>query len=289
MALSGLSATLARPGGCRCDGEADYPYDVFLSHRGAVAAVAQEIADVLKAEGLTVRLQAYDFALGGQSVLDIHAALKTCRHLLIAYSHDYDGQRLDPAGVRQLPRCGGRQQRGPRIGVLRCDDARPDGLLRGITFGTLFGVDDPAVRRQTILKVSLGHAVAAPRPPRVFGGGMPLENRLFTGREDQLTALHATLSGGAVAALTQVGVHGLGCVGKASLARAYIARHDADYPGGIWWVTAADRLIAGRLPLHPLASQRGLGLATSPPEFAPPRYLPKRRVASATPGSARSH
>jgi hypothetical protein len=71
---------------------------------------------------------------------------------------------------------------------------------------------------------------------------MPPENRLFTGRESELDAVHAALSSGSGrAALTQAAVHGLGGVGKTSLARAYVARFEAEY-GGVWWITATDRL-----------------------------------------------
>jgi hypothetical protein len=80
---------------------------------------------------------------------------------------------------------------------------------------------------------------------------MPTENRLFTGREAELDALHAALSSGAGrAALTQAAVHGLGGVGKTSLARAYVARSWDEY-SGVWWITATDKLAiqAGLLDL----------------------------------------
>ena len=128
--------------------------------------------------------------------------------------------------------------------MLRCDAADPRGLLSGVVYGDLHGVTDPAERRRIVLAVARGEA---PRraPPRIFGGSMPLENRLFTGRDDLLAAMHAALSaeesgGVRTAALTQAAVHGLGGVGKTSLARAYVARHGGDY-AGVWWITAADR------------------------------------------------
>jgi hypothetical protein len=87
---------------------------------------------------------------------------------------------------------------------------------------------------------------------------MPLENRLFTGRDDLLAAMHAALSAeddtGALraAALTQAAVHGLGGVGKTPLGHAYVACHAGDYPG-VWWITAADRpgTLAGLAALAP--------------------------------------
>ena len=70
----------------------------------------------------------------------------------------------------------------------------PAGLLRSATYGDLADVTDPAERRRIILAVANGQAPAARPTPRVFGGSMPLRNRLFTGREDLLTAMHAALS-----------------------------------------------------------------------------------------------
>ena len=39
-------------------------YDFFLSRRGAVAAIAQEVTNVLTEKGYKVRVQDYDFKLG---------------------------------------------------------------------------------------------------------------------------------------------------------------------------------------------------------------------------------
>ena len=39
-------------------------YDFFLSRRGSVAAIAQEVADVLKQSGYEVVVQDYDFQIG---------------------------------------------------------------------------------------------------------------------------------------------------------------------------------------------------------------------------------
>jgi tetratricopeptide (TPR) repeat protein len=219
------------------------PYDFFLSRRGSIAAVAREVADILEAEHYRVVVQDYDFASSGQFVLDINRALTEARHLLILYSHDYHSSfwtqqefanflAAAPASVPQR-----------RIGVLRCDDSIPQGLLAGITFGDLSGVTDPAERRRIILAVARGEAPAARMRPRVVGGTMPARNLLFTGRAALLAALHTALTEGSEpTALTQAAVHGLGGVGKTSLAREYVARHDADYRGGVWWITAADRL-----------------------------------------------
>jgi hypothetical protein len=126
--------------------------------------------------------------------------------------------------------------------VLRCDSATPGGLLHGSAFGDIAGVDDPLRRRDIILAVAEGRAPAARPVPRLFGGAMPLENRMFTGRGALLAELHAALSVvDGTAALTQAAVHGLGGVGNTTLAREYVVRHGSDYDG-VWWIIASDRL-----------------------------------------------
>ncbi|HTW69418.1 MAG TPA: tetratricopeptide repeat protein [Acetobacteraceae bacterium] len=257
-----------------------FAFDFFISRRGSVAAVAREVADVLEAEGYKVLVQDYDFAAGGQFVLDIDKALKQARDLLILYSADYHASFWTRQEFANFFAAVGAGNGARRVGVLRCDAENPDGLLRGATFGDLHSVSDPAERRRIILAVARGEAPSARPTPRIFGGGMPLENRLFTGREAELAALHAALSSTGRAALTQApggsaeqgaalgsgqapagglgqapassrgqapagspgqaALHGLGGVGKTTLARAYVARFAGEY-SGVWWITATDR------------------------------------------------
>ncbi|HME22259.1 MAG TPA: FxSxx-COOH system tetratricopeptide repeat protein [Acetobacteraceae bacterium] len=218
-----------------------FEFDFFISRRGSVAAVAQEVADILAAEGFQVRVQDYDFAASGQFVRDIDHALKQARHLLILYSHDYHSSFWTQQEFHNFLAAVAASNGERRIGVLRCDDAIPTGLLYSATFGNLVGVANTDERRRIVLQVARGEAPAVRPSPRIFGGSMPLENLLFTGRNELLAAMHAALAAeDGAAALTQAAVHGLGGVGKTSLARAYVARHGGDY-AGVWWVTAADR------------------------------------------------
>ena len=190
-----------------------YPFDFFLSRRGSVAAVAQEVADVLEAEGYRVLVQDYDFAAGGQFVRDIDDALKQARDLLILYSRDYHGSFWTRQEFHNFLAAVAAANGTRRIGLLRCDDDNPSGLLHSATYGDLHTVTDPAERRRIILAVARGEAPAARPTLRIFGGAMPPENRLFTGRESELDAVHAALSSGSGrAALTQAAVHGLGGV-----------------------------------------------------------------------------
>jgi tetratricopeptide (TPR) repeat protein len=86
---------------------------------------------------------------------------------------------------------------------------------------------------------------------------LPARNLVFTGREDLLDRLHATLHPGELAAVVQAqALHGLGGVGKSQLAVEYAHRHLGEY-GLIWWVTAEQPLaVPGQL----VALARRLGI-----------------------------
>nr|WP_294506336.1 DnaB-like helicase N-terminal domain-containing protein [uncultured Rhodopila sp.] len=220
----------------------DFSFDYFISRRGTAAGLAKEAADVLEAAGYKVRVQDYDFAASGQFVGDIDDALKQCRHLLILHTADYHDSFWTRSEFHNFLAAVAVSDGRRRIGVLRCDSGVPGGLLHSATFGDLFSEDDRAKRRDIILAVAEGRAPASRPVPRLFGGAMPLENRLFTGRGALLADLHAALSVvDGTAALTQAAVHGLGGVGKTSLAREYVARHGDGFDS-VWWIIAADRL-----------------------------------------------
>src|SRR5262245_45130824 len=63
-------------------------YDFFLSRRGSVAAIAQEVTDVLTEKGYKLRHQDYDFQLGTSFVEEMHEAVKNSRDLLILFTRD---------------------------------------------------------------------------------------------------------------------------------------------------------------------------------------------------------
>jgi hypothetical protein len=65
-------------------------YDFFLSRRGSVATVAQEVTNALTEKGYKVRLQDYDFQLGTNFVEEMHEAVKNSRDLIILLTRDYE-------------------------------------------------------------------------------------------------------------------------------------------------------------------------------------------------------
>ena len=55
------------------------------------------------------------------------------------------------------------------------------------------------------------------------------------GRDREMVDLHTLLQGNNRVAIAAVGMSG---VGKTTLARHYVKEYAADYPGGVWWLSA---------------------------------------------------
>ena len=224
-----------------------YEYNFFISRRGTVATVAQEVADVLKEDGQKVLVQEYDAVYGGNFPLFIHDALVKARHLIVLYSSDYDTTHWTRQEFAHFLAAPDAKDAERRICVLRCDGTDPRGLLAGVVYGDLHGVADANQRRRIILDVAHGRAPAIRAQPRIFGGPtMPPENPQFTGREAQRADLHRLLGTEASVAVTQAAVQGLGGIGKTALARHYVAQYGHEYDG-VWWLAAEteDKIVAG--------------------------------------------
>jgi AAA ATPase-like protein len=86
----------------------------------------------------------------------------------------------------------------------------------------------------------LKQLVQGPRWPELFEH-VPPRDLNFTGREEALTSLHRLLmQAQRPAAITQAAVHGLGGMGKTTLAAEYAHRHAGEY-AGVWWAPAETR------------------------------------------------
>lgn len=138
-----------------------------------------------------------------------------------------------------------------------------------------------AGRDQTITNIELPPEALRPAgevaaPPRLVN--LPSRTQVFVGRMDELARLDAALigAGGVVVAA----VHGLGGIGKSTLAARYASTHAARY-NPVWWITA-DSAPAVQTGLAGLAVGLQPGLAESLPLGA----LAQRAIAwlSAHPG-----
>ena len=65
-------------------------YDFFLSRRGSVGQIAQEVADVLSERGYKVIVQDYDFRVSDSVIERMHEGVKNARDLIILFTRDYE-------------------------------------------------------------------------------------------------------------------------------------------------------------------------------------------------------
>ena len=78
--------------------------------------------------------------------------------------------------------------------------------------------------------------------PEIFEN-VPTRDLNFIGREDALASLHRLLMRSEwPTAITQAAIHGLGGIGKTTLAAEYAHRHAHEY-AGVWWAPAENRTV----------------------------------------------
>jgi tetratricopeptide (TPR) repeat protein len=239
----------------------DGTYDFFVSRRGSAAAVAQEVADALSSAGYSSFSQDYDVGHGANFIAEIHKALKGCQHFIALLTHDYDEAPYTQAEWTNFYKAAVESNGVRRFIVIRVEACDPPGLLAGIVFADLVGVHDPRERRKRILAAAGGRSIAEPAGTRLFEN-VPPRDLNFTGRDERLADLHTLLMGvEKPTAITQAAIHGLGGIGKTTLAIEYVHRYAGAY-NGVWWANAEQRTVliaslaalAGRLD-HRLADE----------------------------------
>lgn len=238
------------------------PVDFFISYTGADVAWARWIDWQLRSRGHSTLMQAYDFGVGSNFVLEMQRALERCARLVAVWSAAYFKSEF----------C------GPEIAAIFAQD--PTGNARRLLPIRIEAIDPPALWRPVVYADFVGHtpeqccealknAIRPPDRPQTeppfpvqprtatqtlakaagpaarFPGALPMiwnipysRNIHFTGRDRLLARLHESLSSGQSAALTQA-VKGLGGLGKTQLALEYAYRYSADYDA-IWWLRAED-------------------------------------------------
>jgi WD40 repeat protein len=67
----------------------------------------------------------------------------------------------------------------------------------------------------------------------------------FVGRDEDLARLHASLSGSGPVGIRPAGLTGMGGIGKTQLAVEYAYRYRFAYPGGTFWINAAEPPVEG--------------------------------------------
>jgi len=216
--------------------------DFFVSRRGATAAIAQEVADVLIAGGHTVLVQDYDILAGANFVAVMHDALKRCRHFIALLTRDYDVSPFTTAEWTNFYAAAAQSGGERRLILFRVEDFSPQGLLAAHVFTDLVGVADAAERKRIILGAAEGRVSPAAARPKIFEH-VPPRDLNFTGRDAALARLHQLLmEAEPSAAMVQVALHNLGGTGKTALAAEYAHRRAGSY-GGVWWARAEGRAL----------------------------------------------
>src|SRR5215831_8140137 len=213
-------------------------YDFFLSRRGSVAAIAQEVTDVLTEKDYKVFVQDYDIPISANFIEEMHEAVKYSPDLVVLFTRDYEQSPYTRMEFASFEANAAQSTETRRMVILRCEDAPLLGLFSPHVYQDLVGIGDPEERRSRILAAVEGRSQALEPPPRPFIG-VPPRIASFTGRVDELDRLDAILMQDKPAAVTQASVgravvQGMGGVGKTALAVEYAHRFRGLYAGVCW-------------------------------------------------------
>lgn len=227
-------------------GAAESLIDFFISRAVADAAVADAIGRILDNEGHSVIVQQCDLA-DRDFMQRMHASLESGARVIALFSPEYLASTPCMAECLDAIADDPLNKRG-RLIVMRVAQCAPTGLLTALGYWDLVPVrDDPKILRDVVLAaVEPGRhkgdtSPGAPywREPQAVVHSEIKATPSFTGREDELEAIHSALWSGGAAVVTQpAAVHGLGGVGKSALAREYAYRIRDRY-AGVWWLNAA--------------------------------------------------
>ncbi|HKS40887.1 MAG TPA: toll/interleukin-1 receptor domain-containing protein, partial [Blastocatellia bacterium] len=231
--------------------------DFFISYNKADRAWAEWISWQLEESGYTVILQAWDFRPGSNFVLEMHRGSAEAERSIAVLSSDYIASSFTApewaAAFAQDPT--GKEGKLLPVRVRECE---LEGSLSQIAYIDLFNLDKVRAKQVLLNGVKRGRKKPDKEPnfpgssrtianePR-FPDAMPdiwniphIRNRNFTGREEELKELRASLNAGETAALVQPrAISGLGGVGKTQLAVEYAYRHGTDYDF-VWWIRSED-------------------------------------------------
>jgi tetratricopeptide (TPR) repeat protein len=249
--------------------------DFFISYTQVNRPWAEWIAVQLEAAGYTIVLQAWDFRPGSDFLHEMQQATTTAGRTIAVLSPAYFGSKFSEAEWRAAFAKDPTGEQGLLVPV-RVQPCEPPGLLASRVYVDLVDTDEATAKR--LLLTGVGESgvrpTTAPFPGATRGAkrfpgqgpavnNLPARNRNFSGRDELLERLHASLQAEAAAAVVPTGaVHGLGGVGKTQLALEFAHRYASDY-NVAWWIpaelptsaTAALATLARRLGVERVADQ----------------------------------
>jgi tetratricopeptide (TPR) repeat protein len=222
---------------------------IFISRTGADAPAAQWIASTLTQQGYDCVIQDRDFQIGASFPGAMREAFESCDTVLAVMSPNYWKSRfcLDEWDVGYALDRGGQ---GRLIPVM-VSPSQPPKLAAKLAYLDLARMPDGTDKAAALVRAVDGVIKhQASLPDAMEPATIPLANDVFhtahfTGREEELSALHTALWGetGAAALTPPATLTGLGGMGKSAIAREYARRHLHRYAGA-WLVKAetdADR------------------------------------------------
>jgi tetratricopeptide (TPR) repeat protein len=213
---------------------------IFISRAGADSAMAAEVGRILEGVGYGVILQQWDFA-NQNFMAKMHEAIAGGARVLALLSPEYLASDHCAAEWQNSIAGDPLNTRG-RLIVLRVMECEPPGLLAGIAYWDMVPVlGNPALVAEIVCNAvePEGRDAAASgtywRGPRAILDTETIRPTPgFTGREDVLAASAAAFEGGAEV----VALHGLGGVGKSTLASEYAWRARERY--SVAWRLSAE-------------------------------------------------
>ncbi len=257
--------------------------DFFISYTAVDEPWAKWIAVTLEGAGYTTLVQAYDSQPGSAFLhLMQQATSSDTARTIAVLSEGYFGSKFGEAEWRVAFAKDPTGEQGLLIPV-RVQPCEPPGLLADRVYIDLVGVDEVTARQRLLVGVNIAGArpttawfPGGPQSPAAasawFPGSGPEVSNLsrrnprLTGRDADLERLHADLLASTAARGVPIqAVHGLGGVGKTTLALEYAHRFASDYDL-IWWVNAEQPTTA-TAELALLATRLGVAQAGDQPEM----------------------
>lgn len=230
--------------------------DFFISYTGTDQHWAEWIAWQLEDAGYTTILQAWDFHPGSNFVQDMQKALVNSQRMITVLSPRYLASAYAQAEWSAVFAKDPTGENGLLIPI-RIEKCELQGLHKAIIYIDLVRKDhdeaksfllkqiEQVINRERKKKYEEPPYPGNYRPEPRFPGALPKvwnlprPNPNFTGREQILRNLRASLIEAKSTALTQQALHGLGGIGKSQLAIEYAYRYNTSYDY-VWWIRAEE-------------------------------------------------
>ena len=137
--LAGPASPLDNGSAWRIVMSAGGKFDFFLSRRGSVGAVAQEVAGVLTEEGYRVVVQDYDIPFTANFIERMHEAIKNTRDLIVLYRGEYETSPYTRKEFTNFEADRAQSAEERRVIILRCEAGCLRQMSTRISSGSTIG------------------------------------------------------------------------------------------------------------------------------------------------------